>query len=271
MKKIKINPKIVIPIFVVIVIILIIAYSYIIIKSINKRQFANNMIEISEKNEKPVFSVEKIYLCSSANVIDNSIEKNLQDLNIYQYADIAIYINNKQKQEELTKENTVKEMYIDNISLETDSQIGERSLFYTNSLNFGKSTELDNHVKTDRIDFDIVYTNSENNSTDYSNPTFYTDCSNPITLKYLNKDIVKGYKMDEDKAISFDGKLLKEANVSKEDINCTIKFRINIVNNSDEKFSCWINFDIPLDELYTEGKTIKSANTSGIKYDFFSM
>ena len=45
----------------------------------------------------------------------------------------------------------------------------------------------------------------------------------------------------------------------------------NLVNNNNEKFSCWMNFDIPLDELYTEGITIKSANTSGTKYDFFAM
>ena len=238
MKKIKINPKIIVSIFAVVIIILIIAYVNIIIKNINKRKLVSNMIEISEKNEEPIFSIEKIYLCSSADVVDNSIEKNLQDLNIYQYSDIAIYINNKKKQEELTNENTVKELYIDNISLETNSQIGERSLFYTNSLNVGKNTGIEEYVKTDRIDFDIVYTNNENNNTDYSKPTFYTDCSNPITLKYLNKDIVKGYKMEEGSSLSFDGKLLDKAKVSKEDIQCTIKFRINLVNNNDEKFSC---------------------------------
>lgn len=270
-KKIKINSKVTIAIFVFIILILITTYTNIIVKNINKREFENKMIEISEKNKEPIFSVKKIYLCSSANVIDNSIEKNLQDLNIYQYADIAIYINNKNKVEELTKQNTIKELYIDNISLESNSAIGQRSLSYTNSLNFGNGTDVKQSINTDRIDFDIIYTNDENNKADYSKPTFYTDCSNPITLKYLNKDIVKGYKMNEDKTLSFDGRLLKEANISKKDIQCKIKFKINLVNNNDERFSCWIDFDIPLNELYTKGKTIKSANTTGSKYEFFSM
>lgn len=268
-EKIKINQKIVIPILVAIVILLLIAYSYIIAKVIKGRQFANNAVQISEKNEKSIFSVNRIELFSSANVTDNTIEKNLQDLNIYQYADISIYINNKNKQEELTNENTIKELYIDNINLEAKSQTGDRSLSYTNSLEFAKNTDITNYTKTDRIDFDIIYTNEENNKADYSKPTFYTDCSNPITLKYLNKNIVKGYKVNKDKVISFDGKLLKEAKVSEEDIKCKIIFRINIVNNNNEKFSCWLNFDIPLNNLYTEGKTRLLAEN--IKYDFFAM
>lgn len=268
-KKIKINQKKIIPILVAIVILLLIAYSYIIAKVIKERQFTNNAIQIVEKNEKAIFSINRIELFSSANVIDNSIDKNLEDLNIYQYSDISIYINNKNKQEELTNENTIKELYIDNINLENSSQIGERSLSYTNPLEFAKNTEVTNYTKTDRIDFNIVYTNEENRKADYSKPTFYTDCSNPITLKYLNKDIVKGYKMGEGKKVSFDGKLLKEAKVPEEDIKCKIVFRINLVNNSNEKFSCWLNFDIPLNNLYTEGKTKLLAEN--IKYDFFAM
>jgi len=266
-KRIKINHKIVIPILVAIVILLLIAYSFIIAKVIRGRRFSNNAIQISEKNENALFSVNRLELFSSANVIDNSIEKNLQSLDIYQYADISIYINNKNKQEELTNENTIKELYIDNINLEASSQIGDRSLSYTNSLEFAKNKDITNYTKTDRIDFDIIYTNQENNKADYSKPTFYTDCSNPITLKYLNKDIVKGYKMGEGKKVSFDGKLLKEAKVSEEDIKCKIIFRINLVNNNNEKFSCWMNFDIPLNNLYTEGKTRLIAEN--IKYDFF--
>lgn len=268
-KKIKLNPKVVIPIFVAIIVVLLIVYSYIIVKTMQTRKFANNAEQVIEKNEEAMFCVNKMELFSSANVIDNSIEKNLQDLSIYQFADISIYINNKNKQTELTNENTIKELYIDNINLETNSQIGERSLSYTNLLGFSKDTGIDNYTKTDRIDFDIVYTNEQNNKADYSKPTFYTDCSNAITLKYINRNIVTGYKLNEGSAISFDGKILKEANVLEEDIKCKIIFRINLVNNNDEKFSCWLNFDIPLNNLYTEGKTKLLAEN--IKYDFFAM
>ena len=42
------------------------------------------VIGIISKNENPTFSVEKIYLCSSANAIDNTSEQKLDKLGLYQ-------------------------------------------------------------------------------------------------------------------------------------------------------------------------------------------
>lgn len=271
MKVLRNKSKIILPIIIVIFVIEVIFYSYIIRNAIRKGDFANNNIKLAKKNETPIFSIDKLYLCSSANAIDKSVNKNMKDLDIYQYADIAIYINNKNSEEELTYRNTISKLYIDNIEIETVSDIGEKSLNYTNSLNFGRNTDVQNVTASDKIDFDIIYVNSENNQADYSNPTFYTDCSNPITLKYINKNIVTGYSMDKNTSISFDGKLLKQANIAMENIKCNIRFKINLVNNNDEEFSCWMNFDIPLDELYEKGITIKTAQTKGDKYNFFCM
>lgn len=263
--------KIVLPIFIIIIIIQIIYYCYIVNNAIKNNEFVTNNVELANKNKDVIFSIDKLYLCSSANAIDKSVNKNMKDLDIYQYADIAIYINNKNTIDDLNNKNTISKLYIDNISIQTGSDIGEKSLNYTNSLNFGRNTDIQNIVNSDKIDFDIIYVNSENNQADYSNPTFYTDCSNPITLKYINKNIVTGFNMDKDSSISFDGKLLKQANVAKENLDCNIKFRINLVNNCDEEFSCWVSFNIPLDELYDKGITMKTAKTSGDKYNFFCM
>ena len=52
------------------------------------------------------------------------------------------------------------------------------------------------------VNFNIINTNSENENTDYSNPTFYTDCSNPISLGYLNKDIVTNYAVSKYRPLS---------------------------------------------------------------------
>jgi len=269
MRKLDLKYKVVIYIFIILTIVLIIGYTNIVNNKIKRNEFADNMIEILSKNEEAIFSVNRIDLFSSANVIDNSINKNLENLDIYQYADISLYINNRSKIKELTKENTIKELYIDNIDFNFDSQIGDRSLYYTNSLKFSENTGIEKHIKTDRIDFDILYTNEQNKNATYIEPTFYTDCSNPITLKDLNKDLVKGFNIGEGKKVDFDGKLLKEAKVSKQDIKCKIKFKINLVNNNDKKFSCWINLDIPIEELYNDGKSKKIAEN--IKYDFFAM
>ena len=322
LRRIKLNERIAIPVLFVILIILLIIYGNIIFKNISYGKFAKQNMEVYENNKEQVFKVEKILICSSANATDLSEKQNLQDMSIYQYTDIAVYINNG---EDLSNKNTVKELYIDNISLEGNSDIGKKELNYKNILKFGlkkdtlpksstitdmssehnvfeslmnntgnnntasndnKSIDVGNIVTNEteestsevqenseyeddgKIKFNIVYTNEENEKADYNKPTFYTDCSNPITLEYLNNDIATNYKIDENKSVSFDGSILKDAGISTESLACKVKFKINIINNEDEKYSCWINFDIPLDDIY-EGTTMKAKSTNNQKYVFF--
>ena len=348
-RKIKINDRFIIPIFIasfIIIIILLFEYGNIISKNVKYKKFAKENVQVFENNKEQVFKVEKILICSSANAIDLSEKQNLQDMSIYQYTDIAVYINNG---EELTNKNTIKRLYIDNISLEGTSDIGQKSLNYKNILKFGlkkdtktksvnsnndnstlnvfegllnnqksqsntsesidvgsintdddgmisltntnnttsenasnndarQSTENSNSEQqenqneniqgSDKIEFNIVYTNEENEKANYDEPTFYTDCSNPITLEYLNNNIVSHYKMDENKSVAFDGSILKEAGIETESLSCKVKFKINIINNDNEKYSCWINFAIPLDDIY-EGTTMKAKTTTSQKYVFF--
>ena len=88
-KKISVK-KVILPIFAVLLLILISAYLVILHKHIQKNNFVKEMKEISEKNLSPTFSVQKIYLCSSANVENHTLD----EIKLYQYTDIAIYINN---------------------------------------------------------------------------------------------------------------------------------------------------------------------------------
>ena len=259
--------KILVIIFIIILIILIFIYGKIIQKHLINRRMVNNFIEISKNNEEQVFKIEKIILCSSANAIDRSEEKNLQDLDIYQYTDIAVYIDNG---EELSNKNTIKKLYIDNISLEGNDEFGNKSLKYKNLLEFGLKQEiLDENIDSkENIEFNIIYTNEENEKANYNDPTFYTDCSNPITLQYVNYNLVNGYKLNENESVSFDGNILKATGINSKDIDCKVKFKINLINNQNEKYSCWINFKIPLDDIY-DGTTMKYRTTKGSKYIFF--
>lgn len=263
-RKFKINTKYVLVILIIILIILVYIYGSIINKHLKIKHFAENNMQVHENNKEQVFKVEKIVICSSANAIDLSEEKNLQDLNIYQYTDIAVYIDNG---EEFTNKNTIKELYIDNISLEGSDTIGNKSLNYKNIMNFGLKHEIEENL-SDNIKFNIIYTNEQNDTADYNEPTFFTDCSNPITLEYLNNNLVTNYKMDENKQVSFDGSILEDVGISTDSINCKVKFKINIINNQNEKYSCPINFQIPLDDIY-EGTTMKAKTTNSSKYIFF--
>lgn len=251
-------------------IVLLLYYNFIFSTVFAKNKFTNEMIEISDENETSIFNVQKILLYSSANAIDNSENQSLKDLSICQYSDLSIYIDNSQTISELTDENTVKELYIDNIEITSNSSAGSKVLNYKNPLSFGKYKEL-KPIDNNRIDFKIINTNQENESNDYDEPTFYTDCSNPITLGYLNKDILTNYSVSEDsKTVSFNGKVLKEANINLDDINYTLNFTIHIVNKLNQKFAYNMKLDVSLsDDIYTNGYSYKGKTTSGSEYRFF--
>lgn len=237
-----------------------------------RNAFANEMIEIADENENSIFNIQKVLLYSSGNAIDNSEDQSLKNMSICQYTDISIYIDNTSSVSELTDENTIKQLYIDNIVATSKADLGNKILNYKNPLDFGKFKMIET-PENNRIDFNIVNTNSENESNDYANPTFYTDCSNPISLGYLNKDIINNYAVSPDaNTISFNGKVLQEANVNLEDIAYTLTFKIHIVNNLNQKFVYNMKLDITLDDdnggIYN-GYVYRGKNTTGNEYRFF--
>ena len=235
--KIK-NVKLAFAILIILAIILLILYyNFIFADVFARNNFANQMVEIAEENESPIFSIQRILLYNSANAVDNSEDQSLSNMSISQFTDISIYIDNSQTVADLTDENTIKELYIDNISITSKSENGTKILNYKNPLNFGKYQNID-EPEDDKIYFNIVNTNEENENHNYDEPTFYTDCSNPISLGFLNKDLLTNYSVSNDSSsVSFNGKVLQEAGVNLDDINYTLNFTIHIVNNLNQKFA----------------------------------
>ena len=266
--KIK-NVKLAFVILIILCLALVFAYYYFVLNdSIYRDNYANQMIGLSENNENTIFSIQKIVLYNNANAIDNSKDQSLSDVSICQYSDLGISIDNSQSSSELTDENTVKQLYIDNIVMTSKLDKGTKILNYKNPFSFGKYKEIESPINN-RIDFKIINTNQENESNNYDEPTFYTDCSNPINLGYLNKDLLTKYSVsNESSTVTFNGKVLKEANISLDDINYNLKFTIHIVNNLNEKFSYNMNLDVNLDGIY-DGYTYRAKSTSGNEYRFF--
>ena len=247
-------------------------YNLIFSKVFAKNSFANEMIQIADENEKSIFNIQKILLYSNANAIDNSDNQSLQNMSLCQYTDISIFIDNTSTISDLTNENTINQLYIDNIVISSNANIGTKVLNYKNPLDFGKYKSI-KEPENNRIDFNIVNTNSQNESNDYSKPTFFTDCSNPISLGYLNKDIITNYSVSKDSSsVSFNGKVLEEAKVNLEDINYTLSFQIHIINNLNQKFLYNMKLNVTLDDenggIYN-GYVYRGKNTSGDEYRFF--
>ena len=267
------HPKLMLLLLIIILLLCILAYSYVFYASYCRNEFVNQSLKISEQNQLSVFKVNKILIYSSANAINNRSDNSLEDLNICQYTDIAIYIDNTSSISDLTTQNTVKELWIDNIKVTPNSDLGSQVLNYKNLNNFGK---FDNITSADnsRIDFNIVNTNEQNETSDYSTPTFYTDCSNPISLGYINSGIVKNYSIhDNINSVVLNGKLLQQANVDLSQIGYNLTFDIHIKNYDGDSFVYHSNIDV---DLNTQNKDIYNGylyqtrnNTSGNEYVFF--
>ena len=212
-------------------------------------------------------------LYSGANAIDKSENETLKDLSICQYTDIALTIDNTSYISDLTTTNTVKELYIDNIEITTNAQKGSPYLNYKDLNSFATFNLLD-VPENGRIDFNIIHTNEQNESADYSTPTFYADCSNPISLGYINRDIVENFSVDDQvNSLSFNGKLLGQAGVNLDEISYVLNFDIHIKNYDDDNFTYHATINVNLndsDGTLNSGYLYESRNTTtGSEYDFF--
>lgn len=244
------------PILVLIILaILYIDYQFIFIKKVARNQFVRELVEIAEANREPIFKIAKIIKYSSAEATDNTTEQNLQDLSIHQYSDIALYIDNGG--EELTEKNTIKELYLDNFNIELAFQYGEPAVYYKNPLEISKFRMLEENKIEDTLNYNIIYTNEENQSSDYEKPTFYADCSNPVTIGYINKNIVNHYQVTKENGlIAFDGRIFNNVDMNLKDLSPKISFTVHLKNNLDEKYICNMSANL---QLETEAGSVKSG------------
>jgi len=118
----------------------------------------------------------------------------------------------------------------------------------------------------DRIDFNVMNTNEQNNNNDYNLPTFYTDCSNPVSLGYLNKNIVTNFAVGQENVsnVIFNGKLLETTKVPIENIECTISFKLHIINNLNEEFITNLKLAMPIE---SEESNIYSGSMADVRLD----
>ncbi len=274
MKKIRIkHEKTFLAFLIILLIILCLCYANIAYSYYSREQFFKSSLRIANQNQNSVFRISKIFLYSSANAIDNSENQSLQNLDICQYTDISITVDNTSYIQDLTTTNTVQKLYIDNINIKTNSSSGLQSLNYKNFNNFATFQDISNPTDG-TINFNIINTNEQNDQADYNLPTFYADCSNPITLGYLNKGIVKGFSVNNEvNSLVFNGKLLQSANVNLDDIGFTLTFDIHIINYDNDSFVYHASVDGNLNNenngIYNGYLYQGKNNTSGSEYDFF--
>lgn len=267
MKKVvfKNNKKILIIIILIIILgVLLFNYMKIINKYRNQRIYALESEKYSNEINNPVFKVNKIITYSDANVEDLSENKNLSNINISQFTDFAIYIDNTVKSKELTAENTINRVYIDNIGISINQEMQGKQKFFTKSIdNLGKYVPISESFK--KVDYNVIHKNSDKDLID-NNKSFYTDCSEPLILTYVNENLFKNIDVSKSgEKLNLDGSILKYLNVNLNILNYKIDFTINIENNLGENFSCKCSLKVNLNT--GEGQGIYSGYIMQI-FDF---
>ena len=240
---------------IVLIIILVFLFNQVYNKLKRKKNFESDVASFSEKNEKTVFSIDKIVFFSSCDSKNKtSSQTNFTIENLYAYTDIAIFLNNDNLQENDTTENTLKNVKITNMKFTKQPELGTGNLYYKNVNDFAKSEINENN----KIENELQFETTSASEADLSKPVLYNNCANPITLSYVNQNIKTDYTMtDTQNPITYNGKLLKRCGVSVKAINTSISFDIEIENNKNHKFRTTVYFDIPYEN---EEKSINDGS-----------
>lgn len=242
----------------------------------------NTIADMTTLNSKQTFSIDKIYLYSSANATNNETKKSMWNLNVYQYTDIALYISGNATNKD---QNTIKELYIDNVKFDS-LNVGTPNMHYKSLFEFGKFNLETENIITDRLNYEVIEpakaeqknnvsinsevtntadnierrdtnTNSSNNinstsdilyveTLNYSKPQIYSDVSNPITLEYMNLIKSNYLVSDIENPLVYNGSLLKRAGVDLTSISGNITFKIHIKNILGENYVANVKIAIPL-------------------------
>ena len=223
------------------------SYHFVFSKSINKAKLEKESLEFAQNYRKTPFSISKIVMYSSGYGKNKNTKfgQNSWILDILQYTDIAIYIYNGE--DELSYDNSVKKLWIDEVTL-SSPKVGKSNLYYLDSLNFGTANVNEDFKIEDSLEFSVLNDANKENEIQSNTPVFFADCSNPITLKYVNNPIKENYSISTSDPIFFDGKLLKIAGISLDSLQANIHLKINIENNDDGHYSYNLSMPIPLED-----------------------
>jgi len=245
-----------------------IIYKFSFLRFWRKYEFEKNTINLSQSYKNSPFEISKIIMYSSGYGENKNISfsQNNWILDILQYTDIAIYIDNNN--EKLTSANSVKKLSLENIKISAP-KLGFPALYYLDSLNFGTYKINQNYEIQNSLEFTVLNDSNEAGNIGSNTPVFFADCSNPITLKYVNSNIKENYKIESNEPLFFNGKLLEIANINLNDLMSSIDFSINIENFEGQKYSYHLSLPIEFEnknESIYDGSFLSRKNYKNLKF-----
>lgn len=235
--------------------------NYVFARFRNKAVLEKYDIALAKELSNSNFVINKIMLYSSASGINRN--SNFQQthwvLDILQYTDIAIYFN---KPKELNSFNTAEALSISNVNLQVASDKFTPALYYLDANNFGTGSILSEYKIKDNLEFTVLNFDNKDNSIMYNTPVFFSDLSNPVTLKFTNL-LYKNYSIENTEKLIFDGNLLSKTPLKEKDLKASLNFNITISNFEKEKYSTNVSLEIPLQNSkgsIFDGKVLETKN-----------
>lgn len=253
-----------IALIIVLLIVFSFVYFYFIRNIFIKKNFEKAYTSISSLNEDSPFSLNKIILFSSATITSNGLNNSVWNQDISQYCDICIYLNNSSG--DTNDKNTIKQLYIDTISISTP-ELGTPCLYKKSLQDFGRCSFDDKNIIHDKFDFNII---NKNETINYNNNEIFNNLSTPLSIGFYNKNIKTNF-LNSDTQIEPNGRILKKTSIPEASIICYVSFNINIVNMLGEKYICNVNFSIPFTDenssIYEDGYIKKEiSNLDNYKF-----
>ncbi len=164
--------------------------------------------------------------------------------NVFENNDIYVYI---EKNENYDKEELIKSVVINNISLETSPQMGITKFY---------------HPEVEEVD--MMFKNSAENETnsieyigDIKSDLKNMKISNQggiVAFRYGIQDITT-YETNENEIQH--NQLLSKAQINVDSIKSRLKFDLNISLDSGKMFQTTISLDLPIDDVVSSGVTSK--------------
>lgn len=273
MKQVKnINTKFIIVILFIILIFAFIGFYYISHTSNVKLDLQNEITK--QENELVPFQISKIYLYSSADAIQNTVTNNASwNVNVSQFTDIAIFINNNCISDSLNPQNTLQGLYLNNFKYTVMPTLGTPTLYYKNQNDFGRMSYNKEKEISDSLNYAIIDYDEELN---FSNPETYDSSISPICIGFINCNVKENYSINNtEDSLLYDGSLLRRCYISLSSISCSLSFDIHIINQLGEHFISSVNIDIPLkdsnsDKTIYDGYLVKEL-TDLVNYNFYKM
>lgn len=190
------------------------------------------------------FNLSKITIISSSEGIDKDGGENRWAFDINQNNDIFLYIEKNKKYE---KEEIIKSVIINNININKNTEIGEIVLYKPDQSLENSMFSNKEENKADTIEY-VGSMESNIQQMKISNQ------GGIVAFRYANNKVAE-YVSNEDEINH--SNLLKNVNLTQEDLKAKLTFDIIIKVESGKEYQANISLDVPIENIIEEGTSSK--------------